>query len=193
MLVHDHFPSAPDIPTHPRNGAGASFVLRPNRSLPVAGLLLLFALLSALPLTIGIGFAAAGVWMVLPFAALEVLLLGALTWLLYRHIDDCELIVVEADRVRIVRRVGTRESRHDFQRYWARVVLDRGRDVRGPSRLRIGSHGRYIDIASDIHETDRRGLARELRQALRPTERPRTGGGSGKDSDISGDPHARYS
>lgn len=188
MLVHPYFPSAQGIPAERAGGASANFIVRPNRSLPVAGLLALFALLSALPLTIGIGFALAGVWMVLPFAGLEVALLGALTWMLYRHIDDCELIVVEADRVRVLRRAGTRESRHDFPRYWARVVLDHGPGPRGPSRLRIGSHGRYVDIAADINETDRRCLARELRHALRPAERPRSGG-SHNDSDISGDPY----
>ena len=153
-------------PTHDGSSASASFVIRPNRSLPVSGVVLLFALLSALPLTIGIGFAFAGIWMVLPFAGLEVLLLGVLAWLLYRHIDDCELVVIEADRVRVLRRAGTRELRHDFQRFWARVNLDRAPDPRYPSRLRIGSHGRYIDIAADINEADRRQLAQELRRAL---------------------------
>lgn len=42
-----------------------------------AGLAMAFALLAALTLAIGIGFAVAGAWLVLPFAGLEVLLLGA--------------------------------------------------------------------------------------------------------------------
>lgn len=148
----------------PTLNAGASFVIRPNRSLPASGLVLLFAVLSAVPLTIGIGFALAGTWMVLLFAGLEMLLLAALMWSLYRHIDDCELVVIESERVRILRRAGNRERYHDFHRYWARVILER--DRRHPSRLRIGSHGRYIDIASDLNEFDRCNLALELRRAL---------------------------
>jgi len=151
--------------SRPTSDTSASFVIRPNRSLPAAGLVLLFAALGALPLAIGIGFALAGIWMVLAFAVVEILLLGVLAWSLYRHIDDCELIVIEADRVRLLRRAGNRESRHDFQRYWARVVLDR--DPRS-SRLRIGSHGRYVDIASEVNELDRCNLAIELRRALQP-------------------------
>ena len=153
-------------------GDSVSFVVRPNRSLPVAGMVALFVGLSALPLTIGIAFAVMGVWMVLPFAILEVAVLALLVRWLYRHIDDCELVVIGPERVRVTRRVGTKESRHEFQRYWARVRLDRGQTGRDPTRLRIGSHGRYIDIGAGITEEDRASLADELRRALRLDSRP---------------------
>lgn len=150
-----------------------SIVVRPNRSLPVAGMVVLFVSLSALPLTIGIAFAVAGVWMVLPFAMLEVAVLALLVRWLYRHIDDCELVVIGSERVQVTRRSGTKETRHEFQRYWARVRLERGRNKRDPTRLRIGSHGNYIDIGADINEEDRANLAAELRQALRADPRPK--------------------
>lgn len=149
-----------------RGDANASFVIRPNRSLPVTGLFALFALVSALPLAIGVGFAMVGVWMVLPFALVEILFLGLLTWWFYRHIDDCELIVIEDERVRVRKRLGAREWRQDFPRYWARVRLEAARSPRYPSRLCIGSHGRYVDIAADINEHDRLNVAAQLRRAL---------------------------
>lgn len=150
-----------------------SIVVRPNRSLPVAGMVVLFVSLSALPLTIGIAFAVAGVWMVLPFAILEVGVLALLVRWLYRHIDDCELVVIGPERVQVTRRTGTKETRHEFQRYWARVRLERGKNRRDPTRLRIGSHGNYIDIGANINEEDRANLAAELRQALRADPRPK--------------------
>lgn len=42
-----------------------------------AGLATAFAVLAAVTLTIGAGFAFVGAWLVLPFAGLEVLMLGA--------------------------------------------------------------------------------------------------------------------
>lgn len=150
-----------------------SFVVRPNRSLPVAGMVALFVALSALPLSIGVAFAVVGIWMVLPFALLEVGALAVLVAWMYRHIDDCELIVIGPEQVRVTRRTGTKETRHEFHRYWARVRLDRGRNLREPSRLRLGSHGKYIDVGAGINEEDRASLAAELRQALRGDPRPR--------------------
>lgn len=41
-----------------------------------AGLATAFAALAALALVIGVGFAVVGAWLVLPFAGLEVLMLG---------------------------------------------------------------------------------------------------------------------
>ncbi len=53
-----------------------------NCSISPAGLLGVFAALSAVALTIGIGFAVAGAWLILPFAGLEVAGL-ALAFLMY--------------------------------------------------------------------------------------------------------------
>ena len=55
-----------------------------------AGLAKVFAALSFLVLAIGAGFAAAGAWLVLPFAGLEVLLLGTAFALYARHAADYE-------------------------------------------------------------------------------------------------------
>lgn len=158
------------------SGGSASFAIRPNRSLPVAGLVVLFAGLSALPVTIGIGFAVAGVWMVLAFAGLEVAILGAMIYWLYRHVDDGELIVIDTDRVRVTQRVGTREHHYEFQRHWLRVDLKPGRTPREPSRLRLGSHGRSLEIGNGITDDDRQRLAAALRQALHGESGLRPGG-----------------
>lgn len=144
----------------------ASLVIRPNRSLSVAGMVTLFAALSALALTIGIGFTLAGAWMVLPFAGLEVVVIGALCRWFYRHMDDCELIMIDPDRVRVTKRRGRESSREDFPRYWVRVFYG-DREGPGPARLWIGSHGRFVSIADDINEADRAQVARELKSLLR--------------------------
>lgn len=154
-----------------RDSGSLSFVVRPNRSLPVVGMIALFVALSTMALTIGIGFTLAGAWMVLPFAGLEVVVVGALCLWLYRHLDDCELVVIEDDRVRVIRRVGTKESQQDFPRYWVRVTLNRSQDERSPSRLLIGSHGRFVSLAENINERDRLLLATELTSALRVRSR----------------------
>ena len=58
-----------------------------NCSMSPAGFAAALALLAALVLAIGAGFALAGAWLVLPFAGLEALLLGAAYVLYARHAD----------------------------------------------------------------------------------------------------------
>ena len=56
---------------------GFSLTLKRNCSISPAGLACVFAALALAALAIGTGFALAGAWLVLPFAGLEALLLGA--------------------------------------------------------------------------------------------------------------------
>jgi uncharacterized membrane protein len=53
-------------------------MLKHHCSISPAGLLGVFGTLALIVLGIGAGFALAGAWLVLPFAGLEVLLLGAM-------------------------------------------------------------------------------------------------------------------
>jgi len=145
----------------------ASLVIRPNRSLPVAGVVALFVGLSMIALAIGIGFALAGAWMILAFAILEIAAVALLCRWLYRHLDDCEWVVIEPERVRVVKRRGNNVSQHEFVRYWTQARIDGTGGAGNEQRLRIGSHGLFVNLADDVSEADRLLVARELRSLLR--------------------------
>lgn len=142
-------------------------LLRPNRSLTTKGMLALFGAFALLAAIIGTGFALAGAWLVVPFAGLEVAVAGMVLYLLYRHAGDYERIDIEGRHVRVVQRRGKVETRHAFERYWAQARLVRGTSMR-PSRLWIGSHGRFVEIGAALDEDARRQLAQRLRRLLEP-------------------------
>lgn len=142
-------------------GAGPRMIVRPNRMLTLRGMTVPFAGLTLVVLTIGIGFTLAGAWPVLPFAGLEMMAVGVVLYRLFRHADDHDRIIVERERVTVIRRRGRREWRDDFQRYWTKVVLERRRGGQ-PSRLKVGSHGRYVVIATDVNEDERESLSATL-------------------------------
>ena len=60
-------------------GRGGKFspTLKRNCSISPAGLLWAFVALGSVTLAIGVGFAMVGAWLILPFAGLEVVALGA--------------------------------------------------------------------------------------------------------------------
>ena len=145
--------------------SGASVVIRPNRSLPVAGVVALFVGVSAIALAVGVGFALVGAWMVFAFAAVEIVAVALLCRWLYQHLDDCELITIDAQRVRVVKRHGNDVSQYEFARYWTQAQIDGGGTA--DRRLRIGSHGRFVNLADDVKEADRLVVARELQSLLR--------------------------
>jgi len=146
---------------------GRSLIIRPNRSLPVQGMVLLFTAALAWGTAVGVAFLVRGASMVLPFVALIVFALGALLRRLYVHRDDCELVTVDEERVHITKRSGNAVTRHEFPRYWLRVHWGRARrgDIRG--RLLVGSHGRFVALGDEINDRERELLARDLQRLLR--------------------------
>jgi uncharacterized membrane protein len=105
-----------------------------------AGLAKVFAALAALVLAIGAGFAAAGAWLVLPFAGLEVLLLGAAFVLHARHAADYERIELQSGRLEVEVTEADRVARYQLQN--ARVSMEEGRVVLRDAKeeIEIGRH-----------------------------------------------------
>ncbi|HEU4352325.1 MAG TPA: DUF2244 domain-containing protein [Burkholderiales bacterium] len=134
-----------------------SRTLKRNCSMSPSGLAKVFAALSLVVLAIGAGFAAAGAWLVLPFAGLEVLLLGAAFTLYARHAADYERLELDADRLRIEVADGARIARYELE--GARVSMEKGRVVLRDAREEL-EVGRYLGTEA------RADLAAELKKRL---------------------------
>jgi len=140
--------------------------IRPNCALTPRGALAFFLSACIAPTLIALLLALRGFWPVLPFAGLELVVLGwALRASLERsHHQQC-ITVTEAEvRVDSSRR-GTHE-RVVFPRHWARVKLRRPATRLHPSRLVIESHGRQCELGSFLTEEERCGLALRLQRLV---------------------------
>lgn len=127
----------------------------------------MFAACAGVSGAIGLGFSALGAWLVLPFAGLEIAVVGAALTLVARQRGDYELVVVDDDRLHVVRRARGRRECVELQRYWARVALARGNYGWYPSRLLIKSHGRAVEVGAWMNEEAREVFAHELAAAMR--------------------------
>jgi uncharacterized membrane protein len=107
---------------------GFTLTLKRNCSISPAGFACVCASLAVLALAIGAGFAAAGAWLVLPFAGLEALLLGAAFVLYARHAADYERIALRpGGGLTVEVAEGRRETRYEMDPRRLRVCLDKGR------------------------------------------------------------------
>ena len=122
--------------------AGFSLTLKRNCSISPAGLAGAFLALALVVLVIGVGFAIAGAWLVLPFAGLEVLLLGAAYVLYARHAADYERIVLDSGRLTVEVASADKTSRYEMEARRARVCLEEERVVLRGAReeLELGRH-----------------------------------------------------
>lgn len=141
-------------------------MIRPNRSLSRGGMVVAFVVVTLVVMTVATVFALMGAWLVLPFAGMETLLFGGVFYWFYRHHGDCEYIMIEGDRVRILRRRGAQETDYEFERYWVRVTTENSGGRGRPQRVFIGSHGRRVEIAADLSQDEKPEFISHLKNAL---------------------------
>jgi uncharacterized membrane protein len=118
-----------------------------------------FVTLAVLVLAIGAGFAVAGAWLILPFAGLEVLLLGAAFVLYARHAADYERIELERGRLTVEVADAERIARYELDARRARVCVEEERVVLRGAKEEL-ELGRHLDAEA------RAELAAELEKRL---------------------------
>lgn len=137
--------------------------ISPNCSLSKRGAFIFFASLCLVCFGIAAILAARGLWVVLPFAGLEMVLLGwALKASLARREHGQTITILDRD-VLVESRTGARYVQVVFPRHWAQVRLRRAGSPLHPSRLTIESHGRQCEVGSFLTEQERCGLAHRLK------------------------------
>lgn len=146
---------------------GFSLVLKRNCSIAPGSLACVFAALAVAVLGIGIGFALAGAWLVLPFAGLEVLLLCGAFLLQARHATDYERIELDGDRLRIEVAEAERIARYELDARRARI------EMQGP-RVVLRGAGEELRIGRHLDDEARMRFAAELKNRLRIDQERRT-------------------
>lgn len=155
--------------------------LLPNCSLTVRQAQLFFGSIALASLTFASYFVVQGLWPVLPFAGIELALLGWALWTSLRRRHWTQTITVTDRDVEIVLRGREGEDRIVFSRHWASVKLRRPRGWH-PSRLLVESHGRSCEVGGFLTEEERRALYARLGDLIgRPAESPPLRPGSGHD------------
>ncbi len=139
--------------------ANYQIISKPNCSLTPSGRLRLVLFLSVIPLSIAIAFAIAGIWIVLPFAGLELSALAYAFYYINCHAEDYESITIEDSRLVVERRSNKHTSQYVLNPYWAKVVIE---NAPSGMQLWLRSHGKDIEIGRFMNSEQRVNLARQL-------------------------------
>lgn len=154
---------------------GLAIELIPNCSLTPRQAAACFASLCVVSFAVAGFFAAQGLWPVLPFAGLEMAVLGWALGASLRRRRCTQTITVTDREIRVVTRNGKGSRSAAFPRHWARVRLV-GAPGWQPSRLVIESHGRTVEVGGLLTEEERRDLHARLQRVVgMVSESPRPG------------------
>ena len=143
--------------------------IRPNASMSPRNLVVAVICLAVVCLTIGLAFLSMGLWLVLPFAGLEIFAVGVAVGYTIRRSAETEIISIQESDVSVTKTNGNKSRHSIFPRYWTRVRLERSQNGLRQSRLMIGSHGRFVEVGASTTDEARIELAAVLKQALGTT------------------------
>ena len=119
--------------------------------------------LCALSLTIAGFFWFQGATMVMPFAWLELAVVGAFFLAYARHAGDGEKIELRGGQLVVELETAGRTERAEFNRAWVRVEPHHGNG----SLIELSGQGRSVQVGRHVRPELRPALAREIRLALR--------------------------
>ena len=145
-----------------RDGS-VQWLLRRNCSMTPTQLVALYLSLSAWSLAIAAAFWSRGATLVMPFAGIEILAVGAALLVYARHAGDRERVILTPGRLSVECTVGRRTNLVDFAPAWVRVEPAHG----DRSLIELSGEGKRIAIGRFVRPELRRALADELRVALR--------------------------
>lgn len=152
--------------------ADCCVVIRPNCSLSWQRTVAVYCGICVVSLTIALGFALLGFWLILPFAGLELIALAVA----FYHCAACahrrEVISIQGGTVAIMRGLHRPEESIQMQRAWANVELAEPQQRGYPARLLICSHGRKVEVGHCLNDKERRQLAVDLRRWIRLPSAP---------------------
>jgi uncharacterized membrane protein len=140
--------------------------IAPNCSLSPRSALRFFCGLFFVTFAVATLMASRGFWPVLPFAGLEMAVLGWALKVSLRRRHHRETIIVSEEVVRVESHDHAHSVEVVFPRHWARVKLRRPQSPLHPSCLTIESHGRRCEVGSFLTEQERRGLAQRLTRLI---------------------------
>jgi len=142
-------------------------MIRPNQSLTWRGAVKVYLVIALVCLAVGVFFALHGFWPVLPFAGLEVAVLGAAFYVVLLRSQQREIVSVDKERVTVEKGRRVPEKRWECPRAWARIQLVRSPIAWYPSRLSLAFQGSQVEIGAFLNEQERCLLAAELQNAIR--------------------------
>ena len=139
------------------------WLLKRNCSVTPVQLGRFYLSLCTVSLSIAFVFWMQGAHLVMPFAWLELLAVGAAFLVYARHARDGEKIVLQGSQLVVELETAGRTERAEFAREWVRVEPRSGNG----SLIEVSGQGRTVVVGRHLRPELRPALAREIRFALR--------------------------
>ncbi len=142
------------------------FKIRPNNSLSPRGL---FAAAVAFGLLLGLialRFALMGFWLLVPFLLADFLAVAAAFYFIRKRGAIHESVQIDGQQLLIQHHETHKAKSWAFDLHWVKIDLQKHAHPWQPSRLLLGSHGKWIELANFLTNEERASLFIALKQSI---------------------------
>jgi uncharacterized membrane protein len=144
----------------------ATIVLRPNNSSSWRFNMAIVASLAFIAFCISTYFALHGLWLIFPFAGLEVGFLFVCLYMRMHANINTEIITFDKNTVVIERGRYHAEKTWKFHRVWAKVFVKNPKIHGYPKQIFIRSHGKELELGSFLNKRDKEQLIKDLKNVI---------------------------
>jgi len=139
------------------DGFTGDILIEPNRPIKWSDNVRFIKIFTLLTLMIAIFFVYHGFLLVLPYSGLEIILLSACLYLVYKHYSICQVIHFTKDQVILESGDCSAKDRVEYQRYWSKFYIDSEGSYNIP-KLSIRSMGKTTEIGQFLSYDDKTAL-----------------------------------
>jgi len=141
-------------------------IVKANQSMSWRANMFLAASLGFICMGVAIVMATYGLWMVIPFAGAEVLLIVVCLWLTLRRLSRKEVITVNDDAIRLEWGYNQPDQTVSLPRQWSRLTYRCKESVFEVGDLTVSAHGKHYALGSCLNRDEKKALHTELTTAL---------------------------
>ena len=149
--------------------ARGHIVVTPNLSAQWRTTKIFMWIVSVYALSIGFLFALKGLWMIIPFAGLEVIALVALMYRVARKCHRQQVIYLDEDRIRVENGYRSPKQSWDSELFWTRLIVNKS-NTWHPDKLILRGRQQQIEIGEFLNDDDKKQLVTRLRGLITVVE-----------------------
>ena len=143
-----------------------TIVLKPNNSASWQFNMVILGALTFILFAISSYFAFLGLWLIFPFAGLEIIVLFICIYLRVRANNNTEVITFDKTTVIVERGSYQAEKSWKYNRLWTKIFVKKPA-IRGyPKQIYIRSHGKELELGSFLNKQDKEILIKDLKSTI---------------------------
>lgn len=121
-------------------------------------------------LIIALIFALAGLWLILPFAGIEVIVIIVLMRHVARKCHSQQVIYLDSERIRVEKGYDSPLWSWDSELFWTRLIINKAAHPWHPDTLILRGKQQQVEIGEFLNEQDKKQLVSVLRGLITVVE-----------------------